>query len=159
MKNILTNAELQIIFESNAYLPPNFLLNADFQNVKLYFHPLYFFAMHKREGITVLKRISVVCYCLWYIYYIANICFCNTTHYNAKETIDNMSTNRWTSSIRSFNFANQYALHWTPNAYRDILMRIFTPCLFFQCVFTNFQCVITLLRALSVALPTTARLM
>ena len=31
-------------------------------------------------------------------------------------------------------------------------MRIFTPCLFFQCVFTNFQCVITLLRALSVAL-------
>ena len=43
-----------------------------------------------------------------------------------------------------FNFANQYALLWTPNAYRDILMRIFTPCLFFQCVFTNFQCVITL---------------
>ena len=31
-------------------------------------------------------------------------------------------------------------------------MRIFTPCLFFQCVFTNFQCVLTLLRALSVAL-------
>ena len=41
--------ELQMIFESNAYLPPNFLLNADFQNVKLYFHPLYFFAMRKRE--------------------------------------------------------------------------------------------------------------
>ena len=31
-------------------------------------------------------------------------------------------------------------------------MRIFTPCLFFQCVFTNFQCVITPLHALSVAL-------
>ena len=31
-------------------------------------------------------------------------------------------------------------------------MRIFTPCLIFQCVFTHFQCVITLLRALSVAL-------
>ena len=31
-------------------------------------------------------------------------------------------------------------------------MRIFTPYLFFQCVFNNFQCVITLLRALSVAL-------
>ena len=31
-------------------------------------------------------------------------------------------------------------------------MRIFTRCLFFQCVFTNVQCVITLLRALSVAL-------
>ena len=43
------NSELQIIFESNAYLPPNFLLNADFQNVKLYFHPLYFFAMRKKE--------------------------------------------------------------------------------------------------------------
>ena len=53
-------SELQIIFESNAYLPPNFLLNADFQNLKLYFHPLYIFAMRKREGITVLKRISVV---------------------------------------------------------------------------------------------------
>ena len=31
-------------------------------------------------------------------------------------------------------------------------MRIFTPYLFFQCVFNYFQCVITLLRALSVAL-------
>ena len=55
-----TSTELQIIVKSNAYLPPNFLLNADFQNVKLYFHPLLFFAMRKREGITVLKRISVV---------------------------------------------------------------------------------------------------
>ena len=51
-----------------------------------------------------------------------------------------------------FNFANQYALLWAPNAYRDMLMRIFTPWLLFKCVFTNFQCVITLLRALSVAL-------
>ena len=50
------------------------------------------------------------------------------------------------------NFANQYALLWTPNAYQDMQMRIFTPCLFFQCVFTNSKCVITLLRALSVAL-------
>ena len=50
------------------------------------------------------------------------------------------------------NFDNQYALLWTPNAYSDMLMRIFTPCLFFQCVFNEFQCVITLLRALSVAL-------
>ena len=31
-------------------------------------------------------------------------------------------------------------------------MRIFTPYLFFQCVFNDFQCVITPLRALSVAL-------
>ena len=35
--------ELQIIFEFNAYLPPNFWINADFQNFKLYFYPLYFF--------------------------------------------------------------------------------------------------------------------
>ena len=52
-------SELQIIFESNAYLPPNFLLNADFQNLKLYFHPLIFVAIRKREGSTVLKHISV----------------------------------------------------------------------------------------------------
>ena len=88
--------------------------------------------------------------------YIAKYCFCNTTYHNTKETIDNMSTNGQTDGHRQFrvllflNFANQYALLWIPNAYRDILMRIFTPCLFFQCVFTNFQCVITLLRALSV---------
>ena len=47
---------------------------------------------------------------------------------------------------------DHYALFRAPNAYRDILMRIFTPCLIFQCVFNDFQCVITLLRALSVAL-------
>ena len=33
-----------------------------------------------------------------------------------------------------------------------MLMRIFTPSLYFQCVFNDFQCVISLLRALSVAL-------
>ena len=49
-------------------------------------------------------------------------------------------------------FDNRYALLLTPNAYCDMLMRIFTPYLIFQCVFTDFQCVITLLRALSVAL-------
>ena len=32
--------ELQIIFESNAYLRPNFLLNADFQISKSIFTPL-----------------------------------------------------------------------------------------------------------------------
>ena len=45
-----------------------------------------------------------------------------------------------------------YALCWTPNAYQDMLMPIFTPGLFLQCVFNDFQCVFTLLRALSVAL-------
>ena len=73
-------------------------------------------------------------------------------YHNAKETIDNISTNGQTDGLRQFRVANQYALLWTPNAYRDILMCIFTPCLFSQCVFTNFQCVIMLLRALSVAL-------
>ena len=51
-----------------------------------------------------------------------------------------------------FDIDNQYALLWTPNAYHEMLMRIFTPCLFFQCVYINFQYVIMLLRALSVAL-------
>ena len=55
---------------------------------------------------------------------------------------------------RRSNFDNRYALLSTPNAYCDMLMRIFTPYLIFQCVFTDFQCVITLLRALSVALCT-----
>ena len=45
------------------YLPPNFLINTDFQNFKLYFHPLYFFAKRERDVNTVLKRISVVLCC------------------------------------------------------------------------------------------------
>ena len=53
-------SELQITFHCNAYLPPNFLINADFQNLKLYFHPQFFFTMRKREVITVLERISVL---------------------------------------------------------------------------------------------------
>ena len=36
-------SELQITFVCNAYFPPYFFINADFQNLKLYFHPLYFF--------------------------------------------------------------------------------------------------------------------
>ena len=56
---------------------------------------------------------------------------------------------------RRSNFDNRYALLLTPNAYCDMLMRIFTPYLIFQYVFTDFQCVITLLRALSVALNMT----
>ena len=57
----------------------------------------------------------------------------------------------------AFYFCQSVRTAWTLNAYQDMLMRIFTPCLFFQCVFTNFQCVITLLRALSVALWPWAR--
>ena len=125
--------------------------------------------MRKREGITVLKRISVVLcrfkhrfgsdLLLLVVLYSKN-CFRNTTYHNAKEIIDNMSTKGQPDGHRQFSFTFvlilpiSYAMLWTPNAYRDIQMRIFTPCLFFQCVFTNFQCVITLLRALSVALLT-----
>ena len=100
---ILQNtAELQIIFEPNAYLPPTFWLNADFQNFKWYFHPLYFFAMLKREVLLFLAYIMqfcvvldisfvVICFCLWY--YIANACFCHNTCCNEKEAIDNMLAN------------------------------------------------------------------
>ena len=50
------------------------------------------------------------------------------------------------------NIDNQYALFWTPYAHHDKLICIFTPCLFFQCIFNDFQCIITILRTLSVAL-------
>ena len=40
-------SELQVIFESNAHLPPNFLLNADFQNSKVVFSPSIF--LHNAE--------------------------------------------------------------------------------------------------------------
>ena len=46
------SSELQIIFESNAYLRPNFLLNADFQISKSVFTPVIF-RNAEREGITV----------------------------------------------------------------------------------------------------------
>ena len=78
---VLQLAELQIIFEPNAYLPPTFWLNADFQNFKWYFHPLYFFAMLKREVLLLFSvylqfcavldiSFVVICFGLWY--YIAN---------------------------------------------------------------------------------------
>ena len=97
--------ELQIIFEPDAYLPPTFWLNADFQNFKWYLHPLYFFAMLKKEVLLffsvylqfcVVLDISfvVICFCLWYD--IANACFCHNTCCNAKEATDNMLANRQT---------------------------------------------------------------
>ena len=54
--------------------------------------------------------------------------------------------------LLSFYYWRPLRTVFTPNAYDGILMRIFTPYLFFQCVFNDFQCVITLLHALSVAL-------
>ena len=163
----MTFTELQIIFESNAYLPPNFLLNADFQNLKLYFNPLYFFAMHKREGITVSKCISVfLCrfrprfacdLFLLVVLYCKHLFLIPLIITQRKLLTICWLTDRQMDIINPefyfrYNFANQYALLWTPNAWKDMLRRIYTPCLFFQCVFTHFQCVIMLLRALSVAL-------
>ena len=80
-------SELQIIFESNAYLPPNFWLNADFQNLKLYCYPYIFSQCLKEKVLLFLSAyllnidLAVICYCLWY--YIAKYCFCNTTYHNA----------------------------------------------------------------------------
>ena len=44
-----TVAELQIMFESNAYLPPNFLLNADFKIASGIFTPYIFRNAEKRR--------------------------------------------------------------------------------------------------------------
>ena len=68
--------------------------------------------MRKREGITVLKCISVVL-CrfkdrfgsdlLLLVLLYCKKCFCNiTTYHNAKEIIDNMSTNGQTDGYRQF---------------------------------------------------------
>ena len=99
----------------------------------------------------------VICYCLWY--YIAKNCFCNTTCIitQRKPLTICLQTDRQMDFVNSefyirYNFANQNALLWTPNAYWDILMRIFTPCLFSQCVFTYFQCVTTLICSSDVVL-------
>ena len=76
---LLLPTELQIIFESNAYLPPNFGLHFKFQGY--YFHPLYFFAMLKSKVLLFQSAVSavlvlflnialvVICYCLWYCMY------------------------------------------------------------------------------------------
>ena len=67
--------ELQIIFESNAYLPPNFWLNADFQNLKLYFHPLYFFAMRIKEKVLLFWG-AYLYFCVVLNIDLLVICFC-----------------------------------------------------------------------------------
>ena len=151
--------ELQIIFESNAYLRPNFWLNADFQISKSIFTPCNFLQCWKGR---------YNCFEVPYL----NFFWCNFNYSFGSDllllviTLEyiltifwqyvDKRTDRLTSKIQSFTFKtyidNQYALHWTPYAYHSMLIRIFTPNLYFQCVFNDFQCVITLLRALSVAL-------
>ena len=157
LKISLNISELQIIFESNAYLRPNFWLNADFQISKSIFNPCNFSQCWKGRY-----------YCFGVPY--LNFFWCNFNYSFDSDllllviTLEFILTICWQTDRQididnpEFFFCfkkcidNQYALHWTPNAYRNMLMRIFTPSLYFQCVFNDFQCVITLLRALSVAL-------
>ena len=88
-------------------------------------------------------------YCLWY--YIENTCLCYNTYHDTKETTGNMLKNRQTDEhcqsrvLLLFKFYNWFALLWTPYVYHDIQICIFTPCLFLQWVFDNFQCVISLI--------------
>ena len=129
------------------------------------FSPPVIFSNAEREGtgITVLKCRIWISYGVILIITLVVTCFYLLLQLSIiyLPYFDNMLTNRQTDWHRQsrvyFCFKtcidNQYTLHWTPNAYRNMLMRIFTPSLYFQCVFNDFQCVITLLRALSVALP------
>ena len=122
------------------------------------FSPPVIFRNAERGGITVLKC------CIWISFGVVLIIALVVTCYYTWVYIDHILTICWQTDRQididnpEFYFCfktcidNQYALLWTPNAYRNILMRIFTPRLYFQCVFNDFQCVITLLRALSVAL-------
>ena len=78
---------------------PQFLTQCGFQNFKWYFHPLYFSAMLKREGMAVLKRVSAVLCRFKYslssnllllVIFKLQTLFCNNTYHYAKETIENI---------------------------------------------------------------------
>ena len=126
------------------------------------FSPPVIFRNAEREGITVLKCRIWISFCVILIIVLVVTCYYFLLHLSI--IINHILTIWWQTDRQididnpEFNFCfktcidNQYALHWTPNAYRNMLMRIFTPSLYFQCVFNDFQCVNTLLRALSVAL-------
>ena len=122
------------------------------------FLPPVIFRNAEREGITVLKcriRISfgvilikALVVTRYYLLLYLSIYW---------PYFDNMLTNGQTDWHRQSRvlldmYWQSVRTAWTPNAYHNMLMRIFTPSLYFQCVFNDFQCVITLLRALSVAL-------
>ena len=125
------------------------------------FSPPVIFRNAEREGITVLKCRIWISFGVILIIALVVTCYYLLLYLSIYwPYFDNMLTTGQTDWHRNPEFYycfrtcinNQYALHWTPNAYRNMLMRIFTPSLYFQCVFNDFQCVITLLRALSVAL-------
>ena len=121
---VLTNrkkyTELQIIFESNAYLRPKFLLNADFQISKSIFTPCNFSQCWKGRY-----------YCFEVLY--LNFFWCNFNYSFGSDllllviTLEyiltifwqyvDKRTDRLTLAIQSFTFVlrridNQYALHW-----------------------------------------------
>ena len=132
----------------------NFWLNTDFQNFKWYFNPYFFFAMlniQKGE-----YYCCVVAYLLFWCHFkysfgidlllfvpgiilqtLVCIKHCYTYH-NAKETIGNVDkhTDGWTLSIQHFTFVLILTIctHCFGHQY-NMLMRIFTPCLFFRCFF------------------------
>ena len=137
----------------------NSMLIFKFQKV---FSPLVIFRNAERECITVLKCRIWISFGVILIIALVVTCYYLLLHLSIYwPYFDNMLKNGQTDWLRQSRVLllffktcidNQYALHWTPNAYRNMLMRIFTPSLYFQCVFNDFQCVITLLRTLSVAL-------
>ena len=121
------------------------------------FSPTVIFRNVEMEGITVLKCRMWISFGVILIIALVVTCYYLLLHLSILY-IDHILIICWQTDRQididnpEFYFCfktcidNQYALHWTPNAYRTMLMRIFTPSLYFQCV-------ITLLRALSVALP------
>ena len=75
-----------MIFESNAYLPPNFLLNADFKIESGIFTPYIFSQCCKEKVVLFWSRYLQFCvvlniayvviyYCLWYYIYYKHLVF------------------------------------------------------------------------------------
>ena len=157
-------------FWAQCVFTPYFFTQCWFSNFQVVFSPLYFFAMLEREILLFLSVIQYICSFVSFWTYLL-LCFtiaCGIILQTLVFVITLVVMQRKPFKICCqtdrqmdlfipefyfcLSFDNCYALLWTPNAYHVVLMRIFTPCLFFQCVFADFQCVITLLRALSVAL-------
>ena len=104
-------SELQIIFESNAYLRPNFLLNADFQFQKV-FSPPVIFSNAEREGITVLKCRIWISFGVILIIALVVTCYYFTLEYILTifwQYVDKR-TDRLTSTIQSFTFVLRHVL-------------------------------------------------
>ena len=109
-----SNSELQIIFESNTYLRPNFLLNADFQISKSIFTLCNFSQCWKRRyycfevpylnsfGVILIIALVVTCY---YLLLHLSIYW----PYLSWQYVDKR-TDRLTSTIQSFTFVLRHVL-------------------------------------------------